>query len=286
MLKVKSREQNIPPNLPVACIKRLPDSPGIYYFHDEKGKVIYVGKAKNLSKRVSSHFTNNNPTRQKQEFLRRVYNITYKSCATELMAFILESVEIKKLWPGQNHSQKRFEQAYGMYVFEDRNGYLRLAIEKKNKNLPPLYTFNLLAEGHALLRKLVHRFQLCPRLCFLQVDSTECVGIHDGTCAGACEKKEIPDLYNARVNECIIYLSKELPTFALLDYGIQYNEQSCILIEKGRFYGMGYLPSDVTANTIDDLKSYMTLYAENDYIRGLVYQHATKFPHKKMVWAN
>jgi DNA polymerase III subunit epsilon len=286
MLKAKSREQNIPPNLPVACVKWLPATPGIYYFHDEKGKVIYVGKAKNISKRVSSHFANNNPTRQKQEFLRKIFNITYQLCGTELMAFILESVEIKKLWPQQNRSQKRFEQTFGLYTFEDRNGYLRLAIEKKNKNLQPLYTFSLFAEGHALLHKLSHHFQLCPRLCFLQADTVECVGINDGRCAGACEKKETADSYNSRVKDCIDYLHKELPTFALLDNGIQYNEQSCILIENGRFYGMGYLPSDVTAITIEDLKFYITPYAENDYIRALVYQHVTKFPHKKIVLAN
>jgi exonuclease, DNA polymerase III, epsilon subunit family len=286
MLKSKSKEQNIPANLPVERIKELPATPGIYYFHDEKGKVIYVGKAKNISKRVNSHFSNNKPTRQKQEFLRKIYNITYQLCGTELMAFILESLEIKKLWPRQNKSQKRFEQSYGLYAFEDRSGYLRLAIEKKSKNLQPLYTFNMLMEGHNLLRKLSHQFQLCPRLCFLQADAIPCVGLEDGRCLGACEKKESPGLYNLRVGECIDFLQRELPTFALFDNGIQYNEQSCILIEKGRFYGMGYLPNDISTNSIEDLKSYITPYAENDYIRGLVYQHATKFPAKKIELAN
>ena len=95
MLKTKSKEQQAPPNLPVEQIKKLPDKPGVYYFHDQKGKVIYVGKAKSLAKRVNSHFANNNPAKQKQEFLRKIYNITYQMCGTELMAFILESVEIK-----------------------------------------------------------------------------------------------------------------------------------------------------------------------------------------------
>ncbi|MEP6616722.1 MAG: GIY-YIG nuclease family protein, partial [Ginsengibacter sp.] len=280
------KEQNIPPNLPVMVVKDLPTTPGIYYFHDEKNKVLYVGKAKNISKRVNSHFANNKPSRQKQEFLRKIYNITFTRCATELMAFILESVEIKKLWPQQNRSQKRYEQSYGLYTFEDRNGYMRLAIEKKNNNLQALYTFNLLNEGHVLLRRLSHQFQLCPRLCFLQADTVSCCGITDGRCNGACEHKENVYAYNARVKECIECLHKELPTFALLDNGIEYNQQSCILIEKGRFYGMGYLPYDLTADHIDDLKTYMTPYVENDYIRGLVYQHATKFPHKKRLFVS
>ncbi len=126
MLKVKSKEQFLPPNISASEIKKLPSQPGVYYFHDKKGKVIYVGKAKSLVKRINSHFSNNKPNRQKQEFLKKIYNISYKTTATELMAFILESIEIKKLWPEQNRSQKRFEQAYGLYYFEDRRGYLKI----------------------------------------------------------------------------------------------------------------------------------------------------------------
>ena len=286
MLKVKSKEQHLPPNLPAKQIKQLPQNPGVYYFHNNKGRVIYVGKAKNLSKRVNSHFANNKPGKQKQEFLRNIHSITYKITATELMAFILESTEIKKFWPDHNRSLKRFEQAYALYSFEDRNGYLRLVIEKKNKNIKPLYTFNLLAEGHTLLRKLSHQFKLCPKLCFLQHDNIECEGTKDGRCNGTCKQKELPEEYNRRVNECIEYLYKELPTFALVDYGMNREEQSCILMEKGRFYGMGYLPSHINISGVDDLKNYITPYSENDYIRGLVYQHAVKFPHKKIALAN
>lgn len=285
-LKVKSKEQHLPPNLAAGKVKKLPALPGVYYFHDEKGKVIYVGKAKNILKRVNSHFANNKTGKQKQVFLRNIHNISYNTCATELMAFILESVEIKKLWPQQNRSQKRFEQAYALYDFEDRNGYLRLAIEKKNKNIQPLYTFNLLSEGHTILRNLSHEFKLCPRLCFLQTDVAECTGTQDDRCKGACEKKEPPPEYNKRVEACIAHLQKELPTFAVIDNGLNHQEQSCILMEKGRFYGMGYLPQDVALTTIEQVKHYITPYSENDYIRGLVYQHATKFPHKKMVLAN
>ena len=283
MLKVKSKEQSLPPNLPAKEIKQLPQNPGVYYFHDNKGKVIYVGKAKNLSKRVNSHFSNNKPNRQKQEFIRTIHSITYKTTATELMAFILESTEIKKFWPEQNRSLKRFEQAYALYSFEDRNGYLRLAIEKKNNNLRPLYTFNLLAEGHALLRKLSYQFQLCPKLCFLQQDTVACEGDKDGRCSGTCKHAESPAEYNRRVNECIEQLHKELPTFALVDSGLSDEEQSCILMEKGRFYGMGYLPSNVSISGIDDLKNYITPYSENDYIRGLVYEHVGRFPQKKVL---
>jgi DNA polymerase-3 subunit epsilon len=286
MLKVKSKEQFLPPNVSADVIKKLPAQPGIYYFHDKKGKVIYVGKAKNLAKRVNSHFSNNKPNKQKQEFLKKIHNISYQPTATELMAFILESIEIKKLWPEQNRSLKRFEQAYGLYTFEDRKGYIRLCIEKKKKNIKPLYTFNMITEGHILLRKLMQQFRLCPRLCFLQAENIPCILISTGECKGACEQRETSNDYNERVNACIHHLDNELPSFALIDYGLQREEQSCILMEKGRFYGMGYLPADSNVNSIDEFKYRLTQYAENDYIRGLVYQHAARYPGKKIILNN
>lgn len=269
MLRGRSKEQYLPPNLPAKQVKELPHSPGVYYFHDQKGKVIYVGKAKSLSKRVTSHFSNNKAGKQKQEFLRKIHNITWNTTGTELMAFILESVEIKKFWPDQNRSQKRFQQSYGLYSFHDMNGYLRLAIEKKRNNIEPLYSFNLLIEGHNLLRKLCKDFGLCPKLCFLQ------------TAPGTCNETAVD--YNIRVAECIAHLQKELPTFALVGAGLTEEEQSCILMEKGRFYGMGYLPGDISIISVDEIKSYITAYNENDYIRGLVYQHAERYPDKKIL---
>jgi DNA polymerase-3 subunit epsilon len=198
------------------------------------------------------------------------------------MAFILESTEIKKLWPEQNRSQKRFEHVYGLYSFEDSKGYLRLCIEKKKINLKALYTFNLLSEGYSLLRKLVAQFELCPKLCFLQSDNIECQSLLVNKCKGACEQKETADEYNNRVLECINHVETELPTFALMDDGFDDQEQSCILVEKGKFYGMGYLPSDSNVHHVDELKNYLTPYTENDYIRGIIFKYAEKFPYKKI----
>lgn len=286
MLKGNSKEQFLPPNIPAQEIKNMPHSPGVYYFHDKKGKVIYVGKAKNLSKRVNSHFSNNKTNRQKQEFLKKIYHITYRETATELMAFILESIEIKKLWPEQNRSQKRFEQAYGLYSYEDSKGYLRLCIEKKKKNLKALYTFNLLTEGYSLLRKLVNEFDLCPKLCFLQSANIECQSFIENKCKGACEQKESAKKHNARVNQCIHHLENGLPSFALVDDGLTTEEQSCILVEKGKFYGMGYLPSGTNISEINELKNYLTAYSENDYIRGMIYQYVQRYPNKKIAIIN
>lgn len=282
MLRVKSKEQYLPPNLPAEQLRDLPYVAGVYYFHDQKGKVIYVGKAKNLRKRICGHFSNNKPNLQKQQFLRGIYTISWQTCGTELMAYLLECIEIKRLWPRFNRSLKRFEQAFGLYVFEDRNGYLRMAIEKRRKHIEPLYTFSLLTEGHNLLRKLIKQFGLCAKLCFMQRNEGECEGIKDQICSGACEKMESPELYNLRIERAIESLTMSLPSFTLIDQGRHASEQSYILIEQGKFYGMGYLPVDSVIDDTTQLKNHLTQYPENDYMRGLIYQHAARWPDKKV----
>lgn len=259
-LKRSSKEQCLPPNLAKEQIEQLPYTPGVYYFHNEKGKVIYVGKARNIKYRVSSHFTHNGAGRQRQEFLRNIHSITYQNCGTELMAFILENIEIRKYWPKFNSSLKSFTPSFGMYVYEDRNGFRRLIIEKKNTNLKPLYTFNTMIEGNRLLNELFSKFSL------------------------TIAENEEQELYNQRVDAAVDYLERLLPTFAVVDDRYDADGRSCILIEKGRFYGMGYMPGDAAVYSAEELKSYLQVYPENDYIRGLVYQYVQKRPEKKVLF--
>lgn len=274
MLKGKSKEQFLPPHLSVEKVAQLPALPGVYYFHNVKGKIVYVGKAKDLKKRVNSHFSNNKTGKQKQDFLREIHNVSFQVCGSELMAFILESIEIKRLWPLYNRSLKGFQQTYALYIYEDGRGYQRLVMEKKKKQLEPLYTFNLLLDGLALLKKLIDQFKLCSRLCYVNLSS------------GPTLADELSSLeYNERVNSAVNHLKSSLPSFALVeDVALPQKEgsQGIILMDKGRFYGMGYVSSNVSFTHIDEYKKHVTQYPESEYIRGLVYQYANKNPHRKV----
>jgi DNA polymerase-3 subunit epsilon len=281
MLHGKNREQYLPPNLPSEQMASIPYTPGVYYFHDQKGKVIYVGKAKNLRSRVCSHFSNNHPGMRKQEFLRNIYSVSWQECGTELIAFLLECIEIQRLWPVYNRSLKRFEQAYGLYIYEDQSDYLRLTIEKKKQNLTAYYSFNGLAEGWQVLRKLVRQFELCPKLCFLEKGNETCSGLMEKSCHGACIQQESAGEYNQRLLAALQSLQELLPSFIIRDRGRDFSEESCVLIENGRFYGMGYLDKEVQIQDLETLKERLTAYPENDYMRGLVYTFAEKWPEKK-----
>lgn len=248
-----SKEQALPPNLPKSEVDKLPLSPGVYYFKDQKGKVIYIGKAKSLKKRVCSHFTGNSTTKQRQDFLKDIYSVDFEICGTELMAFILEASEIKKLWPENNRALKRFEQKYSLFAFEDQKGYIRLGIDKFKKNAPVLYSFNTILEGHNLLKALIKEHLLCEKLCFIQKNRQCCTAHEEGKCAGACLGKESAAAYNVRVKYAIDELKLMLPTFAVIDKGRTEDEQSCLLVEQGKFYGMGLFPTTQILTSLSSL---------------------------------
>ncbi|MBI5858513.1 MAG: GIY-YIG nuclease family protein [Sphingobacteriales bacterium] len=278
-LQRNSKEWILPPNVPKEHFDALPYTPGVYYFHNEKGKVVYVGKATNIRYRVNSHFSNNSESRQKQNFMRYVHGISFQPCGTELMACILESAEIKQRWPIFNSSQKRWEDVYGIFVYEDQNGYQRLAIDKNRKRLNPVYTFHYIVDGHAIIRKLIKDFKLCPKLCFMQRDNSTCEGINEGYCRGACEHKEKPAAYNKRVKKAVDSLLAQ-PTYTIIDKGINADDQSCILVSEGKFYGMGYIPAGAIVQDAESLKNYLSIYKENSFIRNLINGYAARFPDK------
>ena len=278
-LERTSKEQVLPPNVPVEHFKNLPATPGVYYFNDNKGKVVYVGKAKNIKQRVNSHFSNNSDGKQKQNFLRYVYGITFQSTATELMAAILESTEIKKLWPAFNVSQKNPEEVYSLIMYEDQKGYYRLAVEKKRKQVKPIFTFHYKVHAHGVLQKLIKEFNLCPVLCFVQRDKQKCEELKEGNCFGACDTVEANTLYNKRVLEAISSLTTR-SSYVVLDKGLREEEISCIMVSKGSFFGMGYLPKNFTDITEEAVYKYLHPYKENSYIKTLLQTHLSKFPHQ------
>ncbi|WP_316849005.1 exonuclease domain-containing protein [Pedobacter agri] len=281
MLKKTSKEQVLPPHLDRASISRLPDQPGVYYFKDNKGKIVYVGKAKNLRKRVISHFTGNKPNKQRQDFLRTIYNVDHVVCGTELMALILEANEIKRLWPENNRAMKRYEHKYDLYVFEDQNGYMRLAIDKHKKNNKSLQSFNSLLEGYNFLNHLIEKYQLCARLCYLQKTATKCKAHDNGQCFGACSSIETVAVYNKRLSNALDDIQSLQPSFALIDDGREEEELSCLVVENGKFYGMGYFKDKAyLEDGLAPIKNDLSIYQSNSYILNLILTHAEQFPQK------
>ena len=117
--------------------------------------------------------------------------------------------------------------------------------------------------------QMIERHRLSPRLCF--VDKTR-------DADEFTEEYDEPVIYNQRVEQALQTLHDELPTFAVLGEGVEDGQQSCLLIEKGKFYGMGYVPLEMKMKDAGKLKKVLTPYHDNDFIRDMIYRYAETNP--------
>lgn len=281
MIKKTAPDQRLPPNLPPEDFENLPEKPGVYYFYNAQKKVVYVGKALNLKKRVASHFSGHKITPQRQHFLRDIYGISFEECATELMALLLECSEIKKLWPIYNTALKRFEPKYGLYEYTARNGYRYLAVGKVSKLMPCIEVFSTINEGISLLRSLQEKFALDYRFCKYAV-STE----SEGVVANNLSDLPVVEQHNQLVQQAVDFVTELKPSYYILDKGRTKDEQSCIWVQDGHFYGMGCISNEAVVTDAEQLKGFLTRHKSNTYSMQLISAYAVKHPDKVIEFYN
>jgi len=189
-------------------VKDLPDKPGVYQYYDKEGKLLYVGKAKNLKKRVSSYFTRDGSLTGKVKILvQKIEDIRFIVVDTELDALLLENNLIKKYQPRYN------------VMLKDDKTYPWICI--KNEPFPRIFpTRSLVKDGSEYFGpyasgKMMHTVldlirQLYPlRTCSLNLSETNirqkkfkvCLEYHIGNCKGPCEGLQAQEEYQQTLNE-------------------------------------------------------------------------------------
>jgi len=174
---------------------------------------------------------------------------------------------------------KRNDPKFGLYAYEDLNGYMRLAIGKHNKQQKGIHVFDRQTDGINFLSNLIDRYKLCPALSMFK----HC----EGNCAQSeaddipiCNGKLEVDIYNDMVQAALASLQENLPTFAIMDEGRDEDERSCIWIEKGSFYGMGYVSHYSDVRLPEEVKESLSVYEGNNYMLQMAYSYAQKYPNK------
>ena len=174
-------------------IATLPDSPGVYQYYDKDGKLLYVGKAKNLKKRVSSYFTKNFDNNRTRLLVKKIETIKHIVVKTETDALLLENNLIKNYQPRYN------------VMLKDDKSYPWICI--KNERFPRVFpTRRMIKDGseyygpytsmktvHTLLDLIKGLYPL--RTCNYDLSEEKiraekykvCLEYHLGNCAGPCE---------------------------------------------------------------------------------------------------
>lgn len=267
-LNPRSRQATLPPLLPKKIVDNLSEKPGVYYFKNEKGEVIYVGKANNIKQRVISHFYDK--SKKEQTMCLETSNVTFEETGSELVALLKESSEIKHRYPKYNRAQRRTQESVGLFSYEDRDGIIHLAFNRLKLIANPIMSFYNATDSRLFLEKLCEEFELCPKYCHLQTNVTTCFHYQIKKCNGICKNEEAVDVYNLRVQNAIKSVQFQTNNFVIKETGRTAKENAYVLVLNGIYQGFGFVNSKQKLSSAHDYLNIIELKKDNNDIKRIL----------------
>lgn len=270
--------QKFPSQIPLQHIHDLPESIGIYKFLNADGKIIYVGKAINIKKRVIQHFSGSQASKKTQELLNEMYDLSFETTGTEWMALLRECELIQLHWPKFNKSLKFFEPKYGLIHYVDGNQLKRLAIVKLFKNQKSIRSFTNSSEATFYFKQIIEKFELEPCLCQYLNEDFETTQIKIE------QKRKLKinsDDYNKKVAFAINQISKESSdSFVYKDKGRNVGEDSFVYWSDNHLQAKGFVRKSQDVNSIEQYVTSESLCNSTYYMEQIVWKEIIKNPDK------
>lgn len=266
-------EKGIAPKL-LDIVAKLPAKTGVYYIHNEKGNLVYIGKSRNIKKRINQHFTGTSTKCKKIQ--AEVFTVTYDETGSELIALLKESEEIKINKPIYNRAQRKSIFQLALYAEKDKNGYINLKLQKADGRKKEITSFTSLQEGKNALFRITSHYNLCQKLTGLYHTKTNCFQYSIKECDGACIGEVSPEEYNARVLSFIEKNSFENQNMVLIDKGRTISERSAVLIENGIYKGYAFYDLNYQINNIEILRNIIIPMQNNRDTKNIIQGHIRK----------
>ena len=262
-------------------VENLPSKTGIYYIHNEKGDLIYIGKSKNIKKRVNQHFTGTNSKSKKIQ--RDVFAVTFEETGSELIALLKESEEIKINKPIYNRAQRKTIFQYALYAYKNEEGYMALTVEKADGRKKEITSFTTLQEGKNILFKITEKYNLCQKINGLYETKNGCFQYKIKQCNGACLGIETPAIYNERVEEFMEEHTFENNNMIIIDKGRSFDERSAVLIESGVYKGYCFFDLNYQITNVNVLKNIIIPMQHNRDVKTIIQNYLRKNKVSKII---
>lgn len=273
-------QKGIAPKL-LDIVQSLPSRTGVYYIHNEQGKLIYIGKSRNIKKRINQHFTGT--TTKCKRIQSDVFTVTYDETGSELIALLKESEEIKINKPMFNRAQRKNIFQFALYAEKDKNGYLNLILQKADGRKKEITSFASMQEAKNALFRITSHYNLCQKYTGLYITKNECFQFKIKECDGACIGKILPEEYNERVQEFIDKNSFLSNSMILIDKGRNSSEHSAVLIENGIYKGYAFYDLNYQITNIDILKNILIPMQNNRDTRNIIQGYIRKSKNLKVI---
>ncbi len=262
-------------------VESLPEKVGVYYIHNEKGDVIYIGKSKNIKKRINQHFTGTSRKAKKMQL--EVYTVTFELTGNELIALLKESQEIKINKPIYNVKQRKSILPWRLYLIKTSEGYDALRLLKADGRRKEITSFESFQEGKNALFRITEQYQLCQKINGLYETNEACFSYKIKQCLGACVSKEETETYNTRVEQFLEKNEFTHQNMVIIDKGKTIEEKSAVLIENGMYKGFAFFDLNYQINKIEVLQNILIPMQHNRDTKAIIQQYIRKNKHLKII---
>jgi DNA polymerase-3 subunit epsilon len=250
-LKKLCARPSLPSHLDAAVIDDLPDTPGVYLFHGENDLPLYVGKAKDLRRRVLSHFAADHASAKEMSLAQQVRRIEWIETAGEIGALLKEAALVKELLPTHNRQLRRNDDACTWTLVDEGEGWLRPQVAWARDLDFGLATscyglFKSGREATGALRALAESHNLCDILLGLEKAKAgkPCFGHQLRRCKGACIGHEPPARHTMRLVAALTAL--KLAAWPFAGPALIREGEEAHLVEGWRYLGTARSDDDLT----------------------------------------
>ena len=281
---IRSKDQDRDAGKFQALIEQVKPVTGVYYLHNQKGDVIYIGKSLNMRNRINQHFIGK--SRKALKLQLETHSVSSEETGSELIALLKEMEEIQLHKPKHNRVHKNDRIRFGLQEGISSNGYRFLRIVHATEDINYITTFKNLKNARKTLYFFAQKYSLCLKYVGLESPKDTCSNVEINKCLGACAEKETIVHHNARVQQCVDQLRFSSPNLLIVDKGRTHDERSFILIQNAKYKGFGYAELNYQINNLGMVKNIISPMKNSRAARHLLQSFIRKNKVKQVIDLN
>ena len=236
-------------------IENLTNECGIYYIHNDEGKIIYIGKSKNIKNRINQHLTGK--TNKSLKIQLETSSVSYEKCGNELISILKETDEIMEHKPKFNKLMKKDVSKFGLELCFDSKENKFLRISHFESNVKYLETYSSLKNANKRLFSIYDKYDV--------------------------RESQKNNLNSIKIDHFLKEISYPHKNMIIVDNGRSIDEKSVILIKHSNYIGFGYFNLNHQITNYNILESLISKVKPNEVYNKLINNYLKKNSVEKIV---
>ena len=269
----------VPPKF-LEVIDGLPSEMGVYYIHNSKNEIIYIGKSNNIKKRILNHLTGK--SKKAQVIQNEIHKVTFALTGGELVSLLKEQNEIKTNAPKLNKAMKYRIFPMGIRL-DDSVEYPELIVEQIKKEHTYFSVYKNSKSAKSAIFNWTENYGICLKKTSLSNKTGTCFLHEVNKCDGACTGKETPDSYRKKIKLLLADFEYPFSDFIITSKGRKLGESSFIYIKGNVFLGYGYYELNHQIKNDKQIMSRLISMEDNPDVQKLIRSFLSRKKYNKLI---